>query len=65
VRDDITGVGLRLGVLALLALAQEGRQGDRGEDADDEDHDEQLDEGEALLPVVDPLAELPQHLSPP
>src|SRR3954447_21861332 len=60
-RDRVTRVRLRLGVLALLLLAEEGRQSDRGKNADDQDHDEKLDEGEALLLAVDPLGKLPQH----
>ena len=60
-RDDVARVGLGLGVLALLTLTEERGQRDGGEDADDQDDDEELDEREALLPVVNTLAELPQH----
>src|SRR5687767_1933331 len=65
VRNEVTHVGLRLGVLTLLTLTKERRQRDGGQDADDQNDDEQLDEGEALLPVMNALAELPQHVSPP
>ena len=49
-------------VLTLRPLAEEGRQRDSSQDADDQDDNEQLDEREALLPVVNALAELPQHV---
>jgi hypothetical protein len=41
------------------------RQRDGGQNTDDQNDNEQLDEREALLPVVDALTKLPQHVSPP
>src|SRR5829696_159145 len=62
VRNEVTHVGLGLGVLTLLTLTEERRQRDGGQDSDDQNDDEQLDEGKALLPVVNALAKLPQHV---
>src|SRR5215213_256619 len=62
VRNEVTHVGLGLGVLTLLTLTKERRQRDGGQDSDDQNDDEQLDEGKALLPVVNALAKLPQHV---
>src|SRR3954468_8766161 len=64
-RNDVSSIGLGGGVLALLTLAEEGRQRDRGEDDDDEDHDQELDQREAPVVVLNTVAEVPQHLSPP
>src|SRR5205807_8056589 len=65
-RHEVTGVRLRVRVLALLLLAEEGRQGNRGKDADDQNDDEELDKGKTALLGLNTLAELPQHsLGPP
>src|SRR3954452_17616495 len=60
-RHDVARIGLRRRVLALRALPQERRQGDGGQDADDQDHDQELDQGEALL-VLSALTQLVEHV---
>src|SRR4051812_15398112 len=60
-RRQVTGVALRLGVIALLALVQEDRDGDRGKDADDDDDDQELDESEATLTLLRRLADTSEH----
>ena len=62
---EVTSVRLGSRVLTLLTLTKERRQRDGRQNADDQNHDEQLDEGKTLLPVVDAIAKLPQHVSPP
>ncbi len=57
-RDEVTSVRLRRGVLALLLLTEERRESDRGKNADDQDDDQELDERKALIV----LAHVAQHV---
>src|SRR3954454_917654 len=48
-RDEVAGVRLRVGVLALALLTEESRECDRREHADYQHDDEYLHEGEPVL----------------